>query len=219
MALAAVLAWAGTGCGGSSGGTGVPAGAGAGAASVGTANGVPASTRDAQADASDLVGTWTNAGGARLSLRADRSLSAQGVRGSVRGGTSCTDTLTGRWAFYGPSDAKGQARPDARLTRGGRVDLADRAPDPASCTLSALVRRDGQALALCLVEDPDTPCSDEELLRPERSAGATATPTASANPSADDDDDDDGFGSRSGSKSRKSGGTSKKSSSSRKTRH
>lgn len=90
---------------------------------------------------------------------------------AMLGGTSCPDTVAGRWSFFSAPDHLGGSGADDALTSGDRVALSIDGPKE-SCLLSAQVRRDGTVLSLCLVEDPDSGCSAKELLRP---VPATAT--------------------------------------------
>ncbi|WP_418955253.1 hypothetical protein [Streptomyces tritici] len=139
-ALAAFAAWACTGY----------AGAGGEAARV---------------DGSALMGTWTNAAGARLDLKPEWRMQGEGLHDALAEGTSCPETVAGRWTFFSAPDHAGSSLADGRTTSGDHVALmVDELDTP--CALSAMVRRDGQGLNLCLVEDPDSDCSAEELLRP-----------------------------------------------------
>ncbi|MEU1116677.1 MULTISPECIES: hypothetical protein [unclassified Streptomyces] len=117
-------------------------------------------------DQSAVAGEWSNAGGARLHLGADRAMTWSHLKSAMLGGTSCPETAAGHWQFFSPPNAHGSSFTDEALTRGDEISLdVDGSDSP--CLLSALVRRDGKGLDLCLVEDPDSDCSDEELLRRE----------------------------------------------------
>ncbi|MFD7561223.1 hypothetical protein ACFV9E_42930, partial [Streptomyces sp. NPDC059835] len=62
---------------------------------------------------------------------------------------------------------------DDAFNSGDTVSL--RIDDPKdSCLLSARVRRDGQGINLCLVEDLDSGCSAEELLRLDQASAGRA---------------------------------------------
>ncbi|WP_234314214.1 hypothetical protein [Streptomyces sp. NRRL S-575] len=111
------------------------------------------------------MGDWTNREGARLHLSADRGMTGQGLHHALLGNTTrCPDAATGRWRFFSSPDEHGSSFADDALTGGDDVYLdLEGTNDP--CFLIALVRRDEQGLNLCLVEDPDSDCSAEELLR------------------------------------------------------
>jgi len=140
-ALAAMFAWACAGC----------ANAGGEAARVGEAA---------------LAGTWSNAAGAHLRLEADREMAGEGLKRALLGGTDCPDAIAGHWSFFSAPDDDGMSFVDDQFTSGDHIALTFGDPE-VSCPLSALIRRDAQGLNLCLVEDPDSDCSTEELLRPE----------------------------------------------------
>lgn len=123
----------------------------------------------ARVDESALVGEWRNAAGAGLHLGSDRRMNWTHLNRAILGGTSCPDTAAGHWEFFGPPDAHGSSFADDALTRGDHVALAIDGSD-SFCDVSAMVRRDGKGLDLCLVEDPDSDCSAEELLRREPGA-------------------------------------------------
>ncbi|MCX5174603.1 hypothetical protein [Streptomyces virginiae] len=91
-------------------------------------------------------------------------MTGENLTSAMLGGTSCPDAATGRWSFFSSPNDAGSSFADDALTSGDTVSL--RIDDPKdSCLLSALVRRDERGLNLCLVEDPDSDCSAEELLR------------------------------------------------------
>lgn len=139
-ALAAVLAWACVACAGTGGGA-------------------------VQIEQSALVGSWTNEAGARLDLEADRRMTGKELHSAMLGGTTCPDTTAGRWSFFSPPNDAGTSFADGTLTSGDNIALSiDDQQD--SCLLSAQVRQDEQGFNLCLVQDPDSGCSAEELLRP-----------------------------------------------------
>ncbi|MGW0785496.1 hypothetical protein [Streptomyces sp. NPDC002913] len=118
----------------------------------------------ARVDRTALVGDWTNHGGARLHLGADRSVTGQNLHHALGGTTPCPDATTGHWRFFSSRDEKGSAFADDAFTSGDHVTLGIEGTNEP-CLLSALVRRDKQGLNLCLVEDPDSGCSAGELLR------------------------------------------------------
>ncbi|MFD9796809.1 hypothetical protein ACFWXK_38350 [Streptomyces sp. NPDC059070] len=102
-------------------------------------------------------------------------MTGESLNRAMLGGTSCPDTAAGHWSFYSSANDAGSMFADDALTSGDAISL--RIDDPkGSCLLSAQVRRDGRGLNLCLVEDFDSSCSAEELLRRESmtSAGRTA---------------------------------------------
>ncbi|WP_405789417.1 hypothetical protein [Streptomyces sp. NBC_01367] len=147
--LIAALAWVGVAC--------APAGGGA-----------------ARVDQSVLAGEWSNAGGERLRLGADRSMAWEGLNSAVFGSFSCPGAAAGRWSFFSPTE-DGYSYADDAFTSGDTVSLATD-DTQGTCLLSAEVRRDGQGLNLCLVVDPDSSCSTKELLRlePAPQAGRTS---------------------------------------------
>lgn len=118
----------------------------------------------ARIDQSELAGEWSSPGGALLRLRADRSMTGESLNSAMLGGTSCPDAATGHWSFFSAPDEEGSSFADDALTSGDTVSLRIVSPKN-SCLLSALVRRDERGLNICLVEDPDSDCSAEELLR------------------------------------------------------
>ncbi|MGW0117877.1 hypothetical protein [Streptomyces sp. NPDC003327] len=129
----------------------------------------------AHVDRSTLAGEWSSPGGARLHLGADLSMTGERLHSAMLGGTSCPDAATGHWSFYSPPDETGTAFADDGFTSGDTLSL--RIDDPSvSCLLSVRVRRDEHGLNLCLLEDLDSGCSAEELLRSEPTlpAGRTA---------------------------------------------
>ncbi|MGW2563842.1 hypothetical protein ACWCXB_32375 [Streptomyces sp. NPDC001514] len=112
-----------------------------------------------------LVGSWTNEAGARLTLDTDRQMTGTKLHEAILGGTSCPDSIAGQWAFFSPPDDRGTSHADHAFTRGDAVAL--RFDDQEkTCLLSAQVHRDEQGFNLCLMEDPDSECSAQELLRP-----------------------------------------------------
>lgn len=131
-------------------------------ASVACAN---AGGEAARVDQSALTGEWSNSGGERLLLGADRTMAWEGLNSAVLGGSSCPNAAVGHWTFFGPPDNEGTSLADDALTSGTTVALSiDNAED--TCLLSAEVRRDEQGVNLCLVVDPDSSCSlAKELLR------------------------------------------------------
>ncbi|MEV7675828.1 hypothetical protein [Streptomyces sp. NPDC088752] len=140
MAMVAVFAWACAGC-------------------------AQAGGEDARVGEAVLAGAWSNAAGARLRLEAERDMAGEHIERALLGGTSCPDAITGRWSFFSAPDEKGASFADDRFTSGDHIALTF-GDQESSCLLSALIRRDAQGLSLCLVEDPDSDCSAEELLRP-----------------------------------------------------
>ncbi|MEU1436378.1 hypothetical protein ABZ438_20135 [Streptomyces sp. NPDC005786] len=126
----------------------------------------------ARVDQTALVGDWTNHGGARLHLGADRGVKGQDLHHALLGGTTqCPDATTGHWQFFSSPNENGSSFADDALTSGDHVALGIEGTNEP-CLLSALVRRDVQGLNLCLVEDPDSGCSAGELLRLEPGAPA-----------------------------------------------
>ncbi|MEU1229395.1 hypothetical protein [Streptomyces sp. NPDC005828] len=91
-------------------------------------------------------------------------MTGERLNSAMLGGTLCPDAATGRWSFFSSPDDAGSSFADDALTSGDTVSLSIDSPED-SCLLSALVRRDEQGLNLCLVEDPDSDCSADELLR------------------------------------------------------
>ncbi|MET7365711.1 hypothetical protein ABZS61_07750 [Streptomyces sp. NPDC005566] len=77
----------------------------------------------------------------------------------------------GHWSFFSSPDDTGTSFADDDFTSGDHMALTI-GDQKTPCLLRAQIRHDGQGLNLCLVEDPDSDCSAEELLRPE-----SATPT------------------------------------------
>ncbi|MFF8603814.1 hypothetical protein ACF065_31330 [Streptomyces sp. NPDC015232] len=139
--MTAIFAWACAGC----------ANAGGEAAHVGEAA---------------LAGTWSNAAGAHLRLEADRRMAGEGLKRALLGGTDCPDAIAGHWSFFSAPNDDGMSFAGDQFTSGDQISLTFGNPE-VSCLLSALIRRDAQGLSLCLVEDPDSDCSAEELLRAE----------------------------------------------------
>ncbi|MFJ8015565.1 hypothetical protein [Streptomyces sp. NPDC096339] len=148
-ALVAALAWACSGC----------ANAGGEAAWI---------------DQTELVGEWSNPGGASLHLGADRVVSGRSLHSAMLGGTRCPDAMEGHWSFYSPVEGH-ITYVDAAFTSGDHVNLAVKG-EARPCGLSALIRRNGQGINLCLVEDPDSDCSAEELLHRVPSTSPVRTP-------------------------------------------
>ncbi|WP_405496466.1 hypothetical protein [Streptomyces sp. NBC_00096] len=91
-------------------------------------------------------------------------MTGEALNSAMLGGTSCPDAATGHWSFYGAPTAAGSMFADEAFTSGDTVALSIEDPEGA-CLMSAQVRRDGRGFNLCLVEDPDSGCSEEELLR------------------------------------------------------
>lgn len=118
----------------------------------------------ARIDQSALVGEWSSLGGGLLHLRADHGMTGESLNSAMLGGTSCPDAATGHWSFFSSPNDAGSSFADDALTSGDTVSLRIDSPKD-SCLLSALVRRDERGFNLCLVEDPDSDCSAEELLR------------------------------------------------------
>ncbi|MFI1401100.1 hypothetical protein [Streptomyces sp. NPDC020681] len=91
------------------------------------------------------------------------------LHNAMLGGTSCPESVTGQWSFFSsPTDA-GLSVADASLSGGDTIALTTAGTE--ECLLSAQVRRDEQGFNLCLVQDPDSGCSTEELLRPASESG------------------------------------------------
>ncbi|WP_329116317.1 hypothetical protein [Streptomyces sp. NBC_01465] len=117
-------------------------------------------------DQSELVGAWSSPTGAHLYLGADRTMSGTSMKKGLLGGTHCPDVVAGRWIFFTAPNEHGGSFGDETLTSGDTIALdMDAEDDP--CLLSALIREDDKGVSLCLVEDPDSDCSAEELLRKE----------------------------------------------------
>ncbi|MEV7416068.1 hypothetical protein [Streptomyces sp. NPDC089919] len=91
-------------------------------------------------------------------------MTGERLNSAMLGGTSCPDAATGRWSFFSSPDAAGSMFADDGLTSGDTVSLSIDPPE-GFCLMSALVQRDEQGFNLCLVEDLDSGCSAEELLR------------------------------------------------------
>ncbi|MFE7333036.1 hypothetical protein ACFU8W_51335 [Streptomyces sp. NPDC057565] len=101
-------------------------------------------------------------------------MTGERLNSAMLGGTSCPDAATGHWSFFSSPDKAGSMFADDRFTSGDTISV--RIDDPKdSCLLSVQVRRDEHGLNLCLVEDLDSGCSAEELLRLE-----PVTPTGRA---------------------------------------
>ncbi|MFF6995315.1 hypothetical protein ACFY93_10200 [Streptomyces sp. NPDC008313] len=122
---------------------------------------------EASIDRTALVGRWTNGAGAQLVFRSAHRMSGTGLHDAMLGGTSCPDSVSGKWSFFSPPDDHGTSIADASLTSGDSVALHITTPG-SHCILSAQVHRDDHGFNLCLAEDPDSGCSEEELLRPVR---------------------------------------------------
>ncbi|MFI1176740.1 hypothetical protein [Streptomyces melanogenes] len=101
-------------------------------------------------------------------------MTGERLKSAMLGGTSCPSAATGHWSFFSSPDKAGFMFADDRFTSGDAISV--RIDDPKdSCLLSVQVRRDEHGLSLCLVEDFDSGCSAEELLRLE-----PVTPTGRA---------------------------------------
>ncbi|WP_426402831.1 hypothetical protein ACN9M0_00380 [Streptomyces sp. R-07] len=101
-------------------------------------------------------------------------MTGERLNSAMLGGTSCPDAATGHWSFFSSPDKAGSMFADDRFASGDTISV--RIDDPKdSCLLSVQVRRDEHGLNLCLVEDLDSGCSAEELLRLE-----PVTPTGQA---------------------------------------
>jgi hypothetical protein len=100
-------------------------------------------------------------------------MTGESLNSAMLGGTSCPDAVTGHWSFFSAPDEAGSSFADDALTSGDTVSLSIGSPKD-SCLLSALVRRDEHGLSLCLVADPDSDCSAEELLRLESASADQA---------------------------------------------
>lgn len=118
----------------------------------------------ARIDQSALIGTWSNPGGALLRFKTDHRVTGEGLNQALLGGSSCPDAATGHWSFFSAPNDAGTSVADDTLTRGDTIALSIRSAQ-GSCQLSALVHRDEPGLNLCLVQDPDSDCSADELLR------------------------------------------------------
>lgn len=91
-------------------------------------------------------------------------MTGENLNSAIFGTTSCPDAATGHWRFFSSPNGAGSSFADDALTSGDTVSLRIDYPKD-SCLLSAMVRRDERGLNLCLVADPDSDCSAEELLR------------------------------------------------------
>ncbi|MFD9475272.1 hypothetical protein [Streptomyces nojiriensis] len=112
------------------------------------------------------MGTWTSETGARLTLEADRRVTGTDLHKAMLGGTSCSDSVSGKWVFFSVPSKSGYSGADDSLTSGQHIAISRGGIE--DCLVSALVRRDERGFNLCLVEDPDSSCSARELLRPQR---------------------------------------------------
>ena len=119
----------------------------------------------AKVDQVDVVGVWSNPGGATLYLSSDRGLSGTRLGKALLGGTMCPNDVKGRWSFHRPDGGDSSIADDV-WTNGDTIDL-DVGESVQHCLPAAEVRRDGDGLSLCLYEDPDSDCSEKELLRPQ----------------------------------------------------
>ncbi|MFD6490770.1 hypothetical protein [Streptomyces sp. NPDC060188] len=116
-----------------------------------------------------LVAHWANDEGVRIAFASDHTLRAVGLDhapGAEAG--SCPAATKGRWDFFGPVNDSGSSSSDESLTRGGMIAVHGKDGKDDTCTFIAVTRKDGQAFGLCLAQDPEPVCTDDETLRRSR---------------------------------------------------
>ncbi|MGW7447464.1 hypothetical protein [Kitasatospora sp. NPDC054795] len=124
---------------------------------------------------SDLVGAWTNGRGMTLRFDADHHLTSRTPTGSC--------DLDGTWQFY-VRDSDTSSHSDRTATEGYDVSVQfpGTARQSSGCVINpGAFRQDGEYV-LCLVDDPDTFCADDDLLHktPEPGAQTASTPNTPA---------------------------------------
>ncbi|MFD0346445.1 hypothetical protein ACFQ0M_10800 [Kitasatospora aburaviensis] len=118
-----------------------------------------------EASQDDILGTWTNQKGAHLVIESGGTFRTEKITKAVSLHGGCDQALTtGKWLLLGD-----QTRVATTSAPGSAISLMPSgnggSDEQRGCSISASVQKDDDGMNLCLVEDPDQTCGDEQLLR------------------------------------------------------
>ncbi|MFJ3789477.1 hypothetical protein [Kitasatospora sp. NPDC090091] len=116
-----------------------------------------------EATQDDILGTWTNQKGAHLVIEAGGTFRSDRITKAVSLQDGCAQALAaGKWLLL--NDQTHVARTSD--PKGSGISLMPSGKgEQLACGISASIKKDDGGMNLCLVEDPDQTCGDEQLLR------------------------------------------------------
>ncbi|SEL86252.1 hypothetical protein SAMN05414137_114104 [Streptacidiphilus jiangxiensis] len=104
-----------------------------------------------------------------MTLSADHMFTAIGLERTVPDGDCNSTLMRGTWEFFVPmpGDSSGHSHvTDASATQGQSFGVIFGSGQSPVCSgLTGEIQRDAAGLDICLVEDGDEACADDEILR------------------------------------------------------